>query len=110
MGTWDGGSSRGRGHGQNPLAPRRTGRVIGAPTVMDGVVYFSNSALRRGAPRRVELGANSTFALDARTGKRLWTFPDGRYSPIVADSQRLYLVGRTRVYGLEGKRAQTAKR
>ena len=30
----------------------------------------------------------------------VWRFPDGKYSPIVADQERVYLVGRTRVYAL----------
>ncbi len=37
-----------------------------------------------------------TYALDARTGKLLWTFPDGKYAAVVADSERLYLVGYAR--------------
>jgi outer membrane protein assembly factor BamB len=41
-----------------------------------------------------------TYALDARSGKPLWTFPDGKYSPVVADSERLYLIGYARIYGL----------
>jgi hypothetical protein len=41
-----------------------------------------------------------TYALDARSGALLWTFPDGKYSPVVADSKRLYLIGYARIYGL----------
>jgi outer membrane protein assembly factor BamB len=63
-------------------------RVSGAPTVLAGVVYFAT------------LGGR-TYALDARSGARLWTFPDGRYTPIVADEERVYLTGWRRVYGLE---------
>jgi hypothetical protein len=29
----------------------------------------------------------------------LWTFPDGQYTPVVADKQHLYLVGYARLYG-----------
>jgi len=36
--------------------------------------------------------------LNARTGKQLWSFPDGEYTPVVADSHRLYVVGYRRVY------------
>ena len=53
--------------------------------------------------------AGTTYALDARTGARLWTFPDGKYSPVVADANRLYLVGNARVYGLDEARARTAR-
>jgi hypothetical protein len=63
------------------------GQISGAPTVIAGRVYFATLAGR-------------TYALDARSGALLWTFPDGKYSPVVADAERLYLVGYTRIYGL----------
>ena len=109
VGTWDGyvvafdaatGSTRWRHD-----AP---GGVSGAPTVMNGLLYFSTlGQFKQGAhQRRVESGANETFALDAQTGQRVWRFPDGAYSPVVADRDRVYLVGKTRLYGLEEKRPQ----
>jgi outer membrane protein assembly factor BamB len=63
------------------------GPIIGSPTVLGGLVYFSTLA-------------RTTYALDALTGRVVWTFPDGEYSPVVADLHRLYLVGLGRVYGL----------
>ena len=76
--------------------------IHGAPTVLDGLVYFSTCGTcgRKGS-RYAKRGPRITFALDATTGKRVWSFPDGRYSPVVADLNRVYLVGNTRVYGLE---------
>ena len=44
------------------------------------------------------------FGLDAVTGRQVWTFPDGKYSPVVADRERLYLVGYARIYGLVPRR------
>ena len=67
------------------------GPISGSPTVIRGVVYFAT--LER-----------KTFALDARSGRLLWTFPDGKYSPVVSDGRRLYLVGYTRLYALEPAR------
>jgi outer membrane protein assembly factor BamB len=64
---------------------------------MAGRVYFST--LKR-----------TTYALDATTGHRLWTFPDGKYSPIVADSERVYLAGYAKVYGLVEKRSATVRK
>ena len=55
--------------------------------MLDGVVWFSTLRER-------------TYALDARTGALLWTFPDGKYTPVVADAERLYLVGYARLYGM----------
>ena len=81
------------------------GSVHGAPTVMAGLVYFSTCGTcgQRGI-RSAERGPRRTYALDARTGRKVWSFPDGHYSPIVADSDRVYLAGSTRVYGLEPRK------
>jgi hypothetical protein len=71
---------------------KANGPISGSPTVISGRVYF---ATLRG----------TTYALDARTGGRLWTYPDGKYSPVVADADRLYVTGNARIYGLVEKRA-----
>jgi outer membrane protein assembly factor BamB len=52
---------------------------------MAGLVYFSTLK-------------GKTFALDAENGKVAWTFPDGRYTPLVADEQHTYIVGYSKVY------------
>lgn len=65
---------------------KANGPISGSPTVLAGVVYFATLKRR-------------TYALDARTGKQLWSWPDGKYSPVVADSRRLYLIGYARIYG-----------
>jgi outer membrane protein assembly factor BamB len=78
------------------------GSVHGAPTVMDGLVYFATcGTCGHKGTRRAEKGPRATYALDARTGRQVWSFPDGHYSPVVADAARVYLVGSTRVYALE---------
>ena len=61
------------------------GAISGAASVVDGVVYFSTFGLR-------------TYALAAATGRLLWTWPDGEYSPVVTDGRRLYLTGRGKLY------------
>ena len=63
------------------------GAISGAASVVDGVVYFSTFAER-------------TYALRAADGHALETWPDGKYSPVVADRERLYLVGLGRLYAL----------
>ena len=40
-----------------------------------------------------------TLALDVRTGRRHFAFPDGRYSPAVAIDDRLVLTGVHTLYG-----------
>jgi len=64
------------------------GPISGAASVVDGVVYFSTFA-------------ESTYALRATDGRVLQTWPDGKYSPVVADRSRLYLVGLGRLYALK---------
>ena len=63
------------------------GEISGSPTILDGVVYFATLEER-------------TYALDARNGRLLWSFDDGKYTPVVADRERLYLVGHARLYGM----------
>lgn len=70
---------------------KANGPISGSATVVAGRVYFSTLKRR-------------TYALDARTGRQVWTFPDGKYTPVVADAQRIYLTGYARVYGLVEQR------
>jgi outer membrane protein assembly factor BamB len=76
--------------------------ISGAPTVLGGLVYFSTC----GSCSRYESNprARRTFAVDARTGRLVWRFPDGEYSPVIADRERLYLTGYTSLYGLVSTR------
>ena len=75
--------------------------ISGAPTVLGGLVYFStcgSCSSYESDPR-----ARRTFAVDARTGRLVWRFPDGEYSPVIGDPERLYLTGFTSLYGLAPK-------
>jgi outer membrane protein assembly factor BamB len=78
-------------------------RISGSPTVLGNVVYFSN------------LGAYDSHGLDARTGKPIFRFPEGSYTPVVADRRAVYLVGYNNIFELlptrrprEWRRAQAA--
>jgi outer membrane protein assembly factor BamB len=75
--------------------------ISGAPTVLDGLVYFSTC----GSCSQYESDeeARHSYAVDARTGRFVWSFPDGEYSPLVSDGQRVYLTGFTTLYGLAAK-------
>ncbi|HSL65188.1 MAG TPA: PQQ-binding-like beta-propeller repeat protein [Gaiellaceae bacterium] len=82
--------------------------IHGAPTILAGRIYFSTCGTcgQRGS-RFAKRGPSLTFALDARTGRVVWRFGDGHYSPVVADATRVYLAGSTSVYALvERKRAR----
>jgi outer membrane protein assembly factor BamB len=68
---------------------------------MAGLVYYSTfGRFTNSHQRHVEDGRFRTYALNARTGRPVWRFPDGQYSPVVADADRVYLVGSEAVYGL----------
>jgi outer membrane protein assembly factor BamB len=74
--------------------------IHGAPSVVNGIVYFSTcGGCGSHGSRYAKAGPRRTFAVSAGSGRVLWKWPDGQYSPVVADSQRLYVVGRTHVYG-----------
>lgn len=74
--------------------------IHGAPTVMDGLIYFSTcGTCGHRASRHVQLGPRRTVAMNARTGRIVWQFGDGRYSPLISDGRRVYLMGSTRLYG-----------
>ena len=75
--------------------------VHGAPTLMDGLLYFSTcKGCGRNGIRSAKAGPAGTYALDIVTHTIVWTFPDGQYSPIVADNERVYLAGKGLIYGL----------
>jgi outer membrane protein assembly factor BamB len=67
-------------------------RISGSPSIVGGVVWASTLARN---PRE-----GRTYAYDLRTSRKLWTFPDGRYSPVVAVRGILLLVGVRTIYGL----------
>ncbi|HEY6463251.1 MAG TPA: PQQ-binding-like beta-propeller repeat protein, partial [Polyangiaceae bacterium] len=72
------------------------GPISGSATVVDGVVYFATL-------HETHLKNGRTYALDARTGQELWTFPDGKYTPVVAERGKLFLIGYGVVYGMVPK-------
>ena len=79
--------------------------VHAAPTVMDGLVYYAIcSSCGSAAQRAVARGPDSTYAVRARDGKRVWRFPGGKYAnPVVADQDRVYITGRSQQYALRGQ-------
>jgi glucose dehydrogenase len=102
VGTWDGYFS---------ALDARTGDVrwrytapagiMGASTVLDGIVYFSTfGRFSQRHLRRVKSGPRGTFGLNARNGDVVWRFHDGHYSPVVADSRRIYIAGKSKIYAL----------
>jgi outer membrane protein assembly factor BamB len=85
--------------------------VHGPPTVLDGLVYVPTCATCGSeAQRFVKMGVDSTTAFNAKTGKQVWRNPAGKYAaPIVADQERVYLTGRSVLFGLKPVKKQGAK-
>jgi outer membrane protein assembly factor BamB len=73
------------------------GPISGSTVVVGTVVYFATL-------HEKNLKNGRTYALDVRTGKELWTYPDGKYTPIVAVRGKLFLIGYGVVYGMVEKR------
>jgi len=100
------------------LANTRDAGVDGpsASQLTQAWVFRSSTGDFTGTPvvarNSVVAGSNSgyLYALNARTGRLLWSYADGKYSPVVADAKRLYLVGYARLYGLIPSRARRASR
>jgi eukaryotic-like serine/threonine-protein kinase len=67
------------------------GPISGSAVVIGNVVYFATLGKKT---------KGRTYALNARTGKALWSYPDGKYTPAVAERGRFYLVGYARIYGM----------
>jgi outer membrane protein assembly factor BamB len=65
--------------------------ISGSAVVIGNVVYFATLGKAK---------SGRTYALNAKTGKLLWSFPDGKYTPAVAQKGRLFLIGYARIYGM----------
>jgi len=65
------------------------GQISGPATVVGDVVYVST------------FSGNSTIGLDLGTGRRVFSFDDGEYGPVVSDGQTLYLTGGVSVVAFE---------
>lgn len=64
------------------------GPISGGATVIGNVVYFSALRIRQ------------TLGLDIVTGRPVFSFPDGDFTPVVADYHALYLDGYNMIYQL----------
>lgn len=83
------------------------GPVSGTATVVGKLVFFSTC----GSCSTYESNpsARRTYALDASSGKLVWTYPDGEYTPVVTDGLRIYLTGYATITALEPSNAGRQK-
>jgi len=68
------------------------GRVNGSATIIGDVVYFA------------DLGENRSVGLDVRTGRQVFSFPDGDFTPVLSDGKAVFLIGYSNIYQLLPKR------
>jgi outer membrane protein assembly factor BamB len=64
------------------------GKISGSATIVNNVVYYS------------DLGSRTTAGLDARTGAQVFSFPDGAFTPVVANPNAIFLGGYNVLYEL----------
>ena len=68
------------------------GRIDGSATILGRVVFYSG------------LGSNTTAGLDVRSGRQVFAFPDGEFSPIITDGKAVFVVGYATVYQMIPRR------
>ena len=66
---------------------------LASPVVVGPYVYVAD----RGASGRVH---GDVYAFNPGNGRRVWSFPDGKYTPAVAAKNRLFLIGYGIVYAM----------
>jgi outer membrane protein assembly factor BamB len=66
-------------------------KISGSPTIVGDVVYFAN------------LGAKETSGLDVKSGKRVFKYGRGSFTPVISDGKRLYITGYTTLYAFVPK-------
>jgi outer membrane protein assembly factor BamB len=62
------------------------GRIDGSATIVGKVVYYSS------------LGSNTTAGLDLWTGRQVFSFPDGEFTPVITDGKAIFLIGYATIY------------
>ena len=62
------------------------GRIDGSATVLGNVVYYSS------------LGSNTSIGLNLRNGHKVFSFPDGEFTPVITDGKVVFLIGYSSIY------------
>jgi outer membrane protein assembly factor BamB len=67
-------------------------RIDGSAAVVGNVVYYSR------------LGSNTTAGLNRRTGRQVFSFPDGEFTPVITDGKVVFLIGYSTIYQMVPRR------
>ncbi len=76
------------------------GQVIGSLTVLGETVYVA------------EFTNTTTLGYNTRSGRQVFQYPTGTYTPVITDGQRIYLTGYSSLHALqpvEGKKDKSKK-
>jgi outer membrane protein assembly factor BamB len=65
------------------------GQVIGSLTVIGEIVYIA------------EFTNTTTFGFDVKSGRKVFRYKTGTYSPVISDGRRIYLTGYSSLQALE---------
>lgn len=68
------------------------GRIDGSATVLGKLVFYS------------DLATKTTSGLDAGSGRQVFFFSDGEFSPLVTDGKAVFLIGKSTIYQMIPKR------
>ena len=75
-----------RHHRQPAVESRRRGQNRRFGHVVGNVVYYSS------------LGSNTTTGLNWRTGRQVFSYPDGEFTPVITDGKVVFLIGYSTIY------------
>jgi len=71
------------------------GQVIGSLSAVGNIVYVA------------EFNHTTTYGFDMRTGRRVFRYKTGAYTPVISDGRRIYLTGYSSINALEPIRPPT---
>ncbi len=75
-----------------PLPAAKPG-ISGSATVVNNTVYVST------------VYSPGSFGFNVRTGKQVWHYADGSYTPVIANQNALFLMGKYTLYKFDAKGA-----
>ncbi len=74
------------------------GQVVGSLSAVGDIVYVA------------EFSDGSTNGFDMKTGRQVFHYPTGTYTPVVSDGRRIYLVGYSSINALQPFKPKPAKK
>jgi outer membrane protein assembly factor BamB len=75
-----------------PVPCAKRSGISGSAVVVNDNVYASS------------VYCKGSYGFNARTGARVWSYPDGSYTPVIANQRSLFLMGKYALYKFSKKR------